>query len=79
NWNLIEELVVVGLLIIVFLGHFRSALIPIITLPLAILISFIPIYFLHVGLNIMSIGGIIVAIGDMVDAAIIMVDNAHKR
>ncbi|WP_367606681.1 efflux RND transporter permease subunit [Legionella sp. W05-934-2] len=79
NWNLIEELLVVGLLIIVFLGHFRSALIPIITLPLAILISFIPIYFLHVGLNIMSIGGIIVAVGDMVDAAIIMVDNAHKR
>lgn len=79
NWNLIEELVVVGLLIIVFLGHFRSALIPIIVLPLAILISFIPIYFLHVGLNIMSIGGIIVAVGDMVDAAIIMVDNAHKR
>ncbi|HEM7068883.1 TPA: efflux RND transporter permease subunit [Legionella pneumophila] len=79
NWNLIEELVVVGLLIIVFLGHFRSALIPIITLPLAILISFIPIYFLGIGLNIISIGGIIVAIGDMVDAAIIMVDNAHKR
>ncbi|ETO93475.1 efflux RND transporter permease subunit [Legionella oakridgensis] len=79
NWNLIEELVVVGLLIIVFLGHFRSALIPIITLPLAILISFIPIYFFKIGLNIMSIGGIIVAIGDMVDAAIIMVDNAHKR
>ncbi|MFC7781246.1 efflux RND transporter permease subunit [Legionella taurinensis] len=79
NWNLIEELAVVGLLIIVFLGHFRSALIPIITLPLAILISFIPIYFLHIGLNIMSIGGIIVAVGDMVDAAIIMVDNAHKR
>ncbi len=79
NWNLIEELVVVGLLIIVFLGHFRSALIPIITLPLAILISFIPIYFFNIGLNIMSIGGIIVAVGDMVDAAIIMVDNAHKR
>ncbi|HHY0177168.1 TPA: efflux RND transporter permease subunit [Legionella pneumophila] len=79
NWNLIEELIVVGLLIIVFLGHFRSALIPIITLPLAILISFIPIYFFNIGLNIMSIGGIIVAIGDMVDAAIIMVDNAHKR
>ncbi|HAT1902330.1 TPA: efflux RND transporter permease subunit [Legionella pneumophila] len=79
SWNLIEELAVVGLLIIVFLGHFRSALIPIITLPLAILISFIPVYFLHIGLNIMSIGGIIVAVGDMVDAAIIMVDNAHKR
>ncbi|HAT1770878.1 TPA: efflux RND transporter permease subunit [Legionella pneumophila] len=79
NWNLIEELLVVAILIIVFLGHFRSALIPIITLPLAILISFIPIYFFKIGLNIMSIGGIIVAVGDMVDAAIIMVDNAHKR
>src|SRR3990167_5322887 len=79
NWNLIEELVVVSLLIILFLWHWRSALIPIITLPLAILISFIPIYYFNIGLNIMSIGGIIVAVGDMVDAAIIMVDNAHKR
>jgi copper/silver efflux system protein len=79
TWNLIEELVVVSLLLIVFLWHFRSALVPIITLPLAILISFIPIYYFDIGLNIMSIGGIIVAVGDMVDAAIIMVDNAHKR
>ncbi|HBD9275137.1 TPA: efflux RND transporter permease subunit [Legionella pneumophila] len=79
SWNLIEELIVVSLLIIVFLWHFRSALVPIITLPLAILISFIPIYYFNIGLNIMSIGGIIVAVGDMVDAAIIMVDNAHKR
>lgn len=79
TWNLIEELVVVSLLLIVFLWHFRSALVPIITLPLAILISFIPIYYFNIGLNIMSIGGIIVAVGDMVDAAIIMVDNAHKR
>lgn len=79
NWNLIEELVVVSLLIFLFLWHWRSALIPIITLPLAILISFIPIYYFNIGLNIMSIGGIIVAVGDMVDAAIIMVDNAHKR
>src|SRR3990167_2649898 len=79
TWNLIEELIVVGLLIIIFLWHFRSALIPIITLPIAILISFIPIYYFNIGLNIMSIGGIIVAVGDMVDAAIIMVDNAHKR
>lgn len=77
--NLIEELVVVGLLIIIFLFHFRSALIPIITLPIAILIAFIPIFLTKTGLNIMSIGGIIVAVGDMVDAAIIMVDNAHKR
>jgi Cu(I)/Ag(I) efflux system membrane protein CusA/SilA len=79
NENLIEELITVSVLIIVFLLHFRSALIPIITLPIAILIAFIPMYFLGVGMNIMSIGGIIVAIGDMVDASIVMVDNAHRR
>ncbi|NOT58436.1 MAG: efflux RND transporter permease subunit [Deltaproteobacteria bacterium] len=79
NENLLEELLVVSVLVVGFLLHLRSALIPIIMLPLAILISFIPAYFLGVGLNIMSIGGIIVAIGDMVDAAIIIVDNAHKR
>jgi Cu(I)/Ag(I) efflux system membrane protein CusA/SilA len=77
--NLTEELIVVSVLIAGFLLHLRSALIPIITLPLAILIAFIPIYFLGVGMNIMSIGGIIVAVGDMVDASIVMVDNAHRR
>ena len=77
--NLAEELIVVSVLIVGFLLHIRSALIPILTLPLAVLISFIPMYLMGVGTNIMSIGGIIVAIGDMVDAAIIMVDNAHKR
>ena len=76
--NLAEELIVVSVLIVGFLLHIRSALIPILTLPLAVLISFIPMYLMGVGTN-MSIGGIIVAIGDMVDAAIIMVDNAHKR
>jgi len=79
NENLTEELITVSILIIVFLLHFRSALIPIITLPIAILIAFIPMYFLGVGMNIMSIGGIIVAVGDMVDASIVMVDNAHRR
>jgi len=79
NENLIEELIVVSVLIIGFLLHLRSALLPIITLPLAVLLAFIPMYFMGIGMNIMSIGGIIVAIGDMVDAAIIMVDNAHKR
>jgi Cu(I)/Ag(I) efflux system membrane protein CusA/SilA len=79
NENLTEELITVSVLIIVFLLHFRSALIPIITLPIAILIAFIPMYFLGVGMNIMSIGGIIVAVGDMVDASIVMVDNAHRR
>lgn len=77
--NLIEELVVISVLIVGFLLHLRSALIPIITLPLAILIAFIPMYYLGVGLNIMAIGGIIVALGDMVDASIVMVDNAHRR
>lgn len=77
--NLIEELVVVAVLIIGFLLHLRSAFIPILTLPLAVLISFIPFYFMGIGMNIMSIGGIIVAIGDMVDASIVMVDNAHRR
>lgn len=77
--NLIEELIVVSVLIIGFLLHFRSALLPILTLPLAVLLAFIPMYLMSIGMNIMSIGGIIVAIGDMVDGAIVMVDNAHKR
>ncbi|MBS0166243.1 MAG: efflux RND transporter permease subunit [Nitrospira sp.] len=77
--NLVEELIVVSVLIVGFLLHLRSALLPILTLPLAVLISFVPMYFMGIGMNIMSIGGIIVAIGDMVDAAIVMVDNAHKR
>ncbi|QSA96884.1 efflux RND transporter permease subunit [Methylococcus sp. EFPC2] len=79
NENLLEELVTVSVLIVVFLLHFRSALIPILTLPIAILIAFIPMHILGVGMNIMSIGGIIVAVGDMVDASIVMVDNAHRR
>ena len=79
NESLMEELIVTGVLILAFLLHVRSAIVPILTLPLAVLISFIPIYLMNIGMNIMSLGGIIVAIGDMVDAAIVMVDNAHKR
>ncbi|TAJ29366.1 MAG: efflux RND transporter permease subunit [Nitrospirae bacterium] len=79
NENLAEELIVTGVLIVGFLLHVRSAMLPILSLPLSILIAFIPIYFLDLGINIMSLGGIIVAIGDMVDAPIVMVDNAHKR
>jgi Cu(I)/Ag(I) efflux system membrane protein CusA/SilA len=77
--NLVEELTVVSVLIVGFLLHLRSALVPIVSLPLAVLISFIPIWYFGFGMNIMSIGGIIVAIGDMVDASIVMVDNAHRR
>ena len=79
NESLLEELIVTGVLIVVFLLHVRSAIVPILTLPLAVLIAFIPMYLMGIGINIMSLGGIIVAIGDMVDAAIVMVDNAHKR
>ncbi|MBI5672204.1 MAG: efflux RND transporter permease subunit [Nitrospirae bacterium] len=77
--SLLEELIVTGVLIIAFLLHVRSAIVPILTLPIAVLIAFIPMYLMNIGINIMSLGGIIVAIGDMVDAAIVMVDNAHKR
>src|SRR5882762_5118689 len=76
--KLIEESIVVALVCLVFLWHIRSALVAIITLPIAILLSFLPMYKLGVTSNIMSLGGIAIAIGAMVDAAIIMVENAHK-
>ncbi|MGC1678089.1 MAG: CusA/CzcA family heavy metal efflux RND transporter [Candidatus Binataceae bacterium] len=76
---LIEEAIIVSLVIIVFLWHFRSALIPIITIPLALLASFIPMYFLHVSSNIMSLGGFALAIGVLVDASIVMVENGHRH
>ena len=76
--KLIEESIVVALVCIVFLWHVRSALVAIITLPIAIILSFIPMFQLGLTSNIMSLGGIAIAIGAMVDAAIIMVENAHK-
>jgi len=77
--KLIEESLIVSLVIIIFLFHVRSALVAIITLPIAIILSFIAIYYLKLTSNIMSLGGIAIAIGAMVDAAIVMVENAHKR
>src|SRR5438270_128738 len=77
--KLLEESIIVALVCIVFLWHFRSALVAIITLPIAILMAFLPMYWLHLTSNIMSLGGIAIAIGAMVDAAIIMVENAHKQ
>ena len=74
-----EEMLVVALIIGVFLLHVRSALVAIVTLPVAILLSFIPMYYQGLTANIMSLGGIAVAIGAMVDAAIVIVDNIHKR
>ena len=76
--KLIEESIVVALVCMVFLWHVRSALIAIITLPMAIILSFVPLFLLGQTSNIMSLGGIAIAIGAMIDAAIIMVENGHK-
>ncbi len=77
--DLLEEAVIVSLVIIVFLFHFRSALIPILTLPIAVVAAFIPMYYLHVSSNIMSLGGLALAIGVLVDAAIVMVENGYRH
>src|SRR2546427_254510 len=77
--DLLEEAIIVSVVIILFLFHFRSALIPILTLPLAVLASFIPMYYLHVSSNIMSLGGLALAIGVLVDAAIVMVENGYRQ
>jgi copper/silver efflux system protein len=77
--DLLEEAIIVSFVIIVFLFHFRSALIPILTLPIAVVASFIPMYYLHVSSNIMSLGGLALAIGVLVDAAIVMVENGYRQ
>lgn len=77
--ELFLEMLVVSIVVIVFLLHIPSALIPIITLPLAVLMSFIPMYFMGISSNIMSLGGIAIAIGAMMDAAIVVVENSHKH
>jgi len=77
--DLIEEAIIVSFVTIAFLFHFRSALVPIITLPIAVLAAFIPMYYLHVSSNIMSLGGLALAIGVLIDAAIVMVENGYKH
>ncbi len=77
--DLLEEAIIVSVVIIIFLFHFRSALIPILTLPIAALAAFIPMYYLHVSSNIMSLGGLALAIGVLVDAAIVMVENGYRQ
>lgn len=76
--TLIEESIIVAIIAMLFLFHFRSALIIIITLPITVLISFLLMKAFGIGSNIMSLGGIAIAIGAMVDATIVMVENAHK-
>src|SRR6185312_4053043 len=77
--DLIAEAIVVSLIIIAFLWHIRSALIPILSIPIAVVASFIPMYYLHVSSNIMSLGGLALAIGVLVDAAIVMVENGYRH
>ncbi|MBI5970478.1 MAG: efflux RND transporter permease subunit [Deltaproteobacteria bacterium] len=77
--KLVEEFIVVSIVCIIFLLHFRSALVAILMLPLAILISFIVMFEMKINANIMSLGGIAIAIGAMIDGAIVMVENGHKK
>jgi Cu(I)/Ag(I) efflux system membrane protein CusA/SilA len=77
--NIIEEILLVCFIILLFLFHFRSTMVVAITLPFSILISFIPMYYFDIGLNIMSMGGIILAIGDIVDGTVVFIENTHKK
>jgi Cu(I)/Ag(I) efflux system membrane protein CusA/SilA len=77
--TLLEEMLVVAAVIVIFLLHLRSALIPILTIPVGIALAFIPMQHQHLTANIMSLGGIAIAIGAMVDASIILVENIHRR
>ena len=77
--KLIEEFIVVALVCAIFLFHIRSALVAIVSLPLGILAAYIVMYYQGVNANIMSLGGIAIAIGAMVDAAVVMIENAHKH
>ncbi len=79
KWTLVEESLIVAAVCVIFLMHVRSALVAILTLPIGILIAFIAMRSLGMGSNIMSLGGIAIAIGAMVDAAIVMIENAHKH
>lgn len=77
--TLLEELIIVSIVILIFLWHFPSAVIPITTIPIAVVLAFIPIQLSGLTANIMSLGGIAVAIGAMVDASVVMVEQIHKK
>jgi Cu(I)/Ag(I) efflux system membrane protein CusA/SilA len=77
--TLVEEAIVVSLVIFIFLLHLRSTLVPVLALPVAVALAFVPMHFLGINSNIMSLGGLAIAIGAMVDAAIVLVENAHKH
>lgn len=77
--DLFAEAIIVSFVSIAFLFHFRSALVPILTLPIAVLAAFIPMYYLHVSSNIMSLGGLALAVGVLIDAGIVMVENGYRH
>src|SRR5262249_40895584 len=77
--KLFEEFAVVAVVCAVFLLHLRSAFVAIVTLPLGVLVAFVVMLYQGVNANIMSLGGIAIAIGAMVDAAVVMIENAHKK
>jgi len=77
--RLIEEFIVVAVVCVLFLWHVRSSLVAIVTLPLGVLIAFVVMHHQGINANIMSLGGIAIAIGAMVDAAVVMIENAHKK
>jgi Cu(I)/Ag(I) efflux system membrane protein CusA/SilA len=79
NHELLIEMIIVSLIILLFLWHLPSAIIPIVTLPAAVVLSFIPMRLFGINANIMSLGGIAVAIGALVDASVVVVENAHKK
>lgn len=77
--QLVEEMIIVSVVILIFLWHFPSAIIPIVTIPIAVLLSFIPMYGMKITSNIMSLSGIAISIGVLVDGAIVEVENAYKK
>lgn len=79
KFKLIEEIIIVSIVILIFLWHFPSAIIPILTIPISVLISFIPMYLLDINSNLMSLSGIAISIGVLVDGAIVEVENAYKK
>ena len=79
RWTLIEVVLTVVLVILIFLRHFPSAVIPVVTIPVAVLLTFIPLHYAGVSINVMSLAGLAIACGELVDAAIVVVEQTHKK
>jgi len=79
RWTLIEVILTVVIVILIFLWHFPSAVIPVVTIPVAVLMTFIPLHYVGVSINVMSLAGLAIACGELVDAAIVVVEQTHKK